>query len=250
VVAVVLLVVTLALSLTITRVATVALVLTGMSEEAAHFQARSAFYGVGFTTAESELVVNHPVRRRIVTLLMLLGNLGVATGMASVLGSILTTNSPEAWGENLRLLAAGLGLLLITARSRWLYRIMSGLVAWALRKWTTLDVNDYVALLNLSAGYTVIRLEVQRTEWLVGRMLGELNELCADVLVLGLQHPKGAFLGVPPRETRIDAGDSLVLYGPIEVLSQLSAMHSPAEQPQVLHFTVAQGTHESTEQFA
>jgi Trk-type K+ transport system membrane component len=81
--AIVLLVVSLTLALTITRVGTVALVLTGMSHDAAHFQARSAFYGVGFTTKESETVVNHPVRRRIVTLLMLLGNVGIATVVAA-----------------------------------------------------------------------------------------------------------------------------------------------------------------------
>jgi len=37
-----------------------------LSVEAAHFQARSALTGVGFTTSESELIVGHPARRRIV----------------------------------------------------------------------------------------------------------------------------------------------------------------------------------------
>ena len=41
-------------SLLVTRVATVALAATGLSQEAARFQARSAFSGVGFTTMESE----------------------------------------------------------------------------------------------------------------------------------------------------------------------------------------------------
>jgi hypothetical protein len=47
------------------RVATSALVMTGMARESARFQARSAFLGVGFTTGEAESVVDHPVRRRI-----------------------------------------------------------------------------------------------------------------------------------------------------------------------------------------
>ena len=45
------------LSLIILRVASEALILTGLSREAARFQARSAWTGTGFTTAESELVV-------------------------------------------------------------------------------------------------------------------------------------------------------------------------------------------------
>jgi len=53
----------LALSLVLTRVATVALAMTGLSHEVAKFQARSAFTGTGFTTREAENVVDHPVRR-------------------------------------------------------------------------------------------------------------------------------------------------------------------------------------------
>ena len=44
------------LSLLVTRIASVALVHTGLGREAARFQARSAFTGVGFTTSESETI--------------------------------------------------------------------------------------------------------------------------------------------------------------------------------------------------
>ena len=54
----------LAISLVTTRVAALVLERTGLSREIARFQARSAFTGVGFTTAEAESVVGHPVRRR------------------------------------------------------------------------------------------------------------------------------------------------------------------------------------------
>jgi hypothetical protein len=55
-----------AITLIVNRVGSIALVSTGLSAEVTHFQARSALTGVGFSTAESELIVNHPVRRRIV----------------------------------------------------------------------------------------------------------------------------------------------------------------------------------------
>lgn len=67
------LLIVLTLSILVTRIATVALAHTGLSRESAKFQARSAFTGVGFTTNESEKVVNHPIRRRILLLRMLLG---------------------------------------------------------------------------------------------------------------------------------------------------------------------------------
>ena len=72
-IAVISLLITLSLSLLVTRIGAMALMLTGMSRESARFEARSSFTGVGFTTQESESVVTHPVRRRIVMLMMLLG---------------------------------------------------------------------------------------------------------------------------------------------------------------------------------
>jgi hypothetical protein len=66
----------------ITRVATVALRTTALSYAAAQFQARSAFSGVGFTTTESEDIVSHPARRRVVLGLMTLSSAGVVTTLA------------------------------------------------------------------------------------------------------------------------------------------------------------------------
>jgi hypothetical protein len=45
----------------------------------AAFQAQSAFSGAGFTTQESETIVTHPLRRRIVRLLILLGSVGISS---------------------------------------------------------------------------------------------------------------------------------------------------------------------------
>jgi hypothetical protein len=56
----------LGLSLVITRLATVPLNISGLSWETAKFQARSTFTGTAFTTSESETIMNHPVRRKII----------------------------------------------------------------------------------------------------------------------------------------------------------------------------------------
>ena len=88
-IAIVSLLFTLTLSILITRVAAIALMMTGLSREVAAFQARSAFTGVGLTTSETETVVNHPVRRRIIMSLMLFGNLGIAAVVATSILSFL-----------------------------------------------------------------------------------------------------------------------------------------------------------------
>ena len=88
------------LSLLVTRIAAMALMFTGLSLEAASFQGRSVFSGVGFPTSESELIMNHPVRRKILMFLMLLGNIGIATVVATVIVSLLSTASSANWLRN------------------------------------------------------------------------------------------------------------------------------------------------------
>jgi hypothetical protein len=85
------------LSVLVTRVAGIALTLTGLPRETARFQAQSAFTGVGFTTREAESVTIHPDRRRIVLSLMLMGNAGIASAIAGLMISFLDPGgTPEA----------------------------------------------------------------------------------------------------------------------------------------------------------
>jgi len=226
--AIISLLVVLALSLLITRVATVALTLTGLSREAARFQARSAFSGVGFTTSESEQVVSHPVRRRIVLLLMLLGNAGVVSALASLVLSVISLERGPLW-PRLAALLGGVALLWWLAWSRWVDRWLSRLIRWALARWTTLDVRDYPALLNLSGGYKVAELQVKPGDWLAGKTLAEMRLRDEGVLVLGIQRADGTYIGAPRGWTEVRPGDTLILYGRAELLSELDRRCSGAE---------------------
>lgn len=88
----------LVVSILITRIATVALTHTGLSKKSSKFQARSAFTGVGFTTNESEKVVNHPVRRKILLILMILGNAGIISGITSlIIGFTDIEDGTDTW---------------------------------------------------------------------------------------------------------------------------------------------------------
>lgn len=199
-----------------------ALVLTGLSRESAKFQARSAFTGVGFTTSESESILNHPVRRRIIHLLMLVGNLGVAAVVAAMMASMLNAKGDQERGWTLLvLLAAGLLILWIASSSRWVERRLNIVITWALRKFSSLDVRDYVAVLNLQNGYAVTEMLVEERDWIANRTLVELNLPKEGVLVLGVQRSQDVYVGAPTATTKILAADVLVLYGPIERLEEL-----------------------------
>lgn len=219
----------LTLSILITRVATVALTLTGLSRESARFQARSAFTGVGFTTSESEAVVAHPVRRRVLMLLMLLGNAGIVTVVSSLIVTFLrvqTTGSPLL---AVLTLVLGVAALWWFAASRVVDRALSRVIGRALERYTRLDVRDYVSLLALDRDYCVTELEVQPEDWLANRRLEELKLREEGVSVLGIRRADGVYVGNPKGEAAVQPGDVLVLYGRQGVLAALDARRAGAE---------------------
>lgn len=217
------LLVALTLSLIITRVAAMALMFTGLSREAARFQARSAFTGVGYTTQESERTVNHPVRRQIIMMLMLLGNIGVATVVATMIVSVTSTTGATSNQRTtiLVILVCGLLLLWMVFNSRWVERHMNRVIAWALKRFTDLEVRDYVALLELSSGYAVSEMLVEPGDWLADKPLSQLRLSDEGILVLGIRPEKGDFHGTPRGEDVIHVGDTLVIYGDLDDIERL-----------------------------
>lgn len=211
------------ISIIITRIASVALTHTGMSRESARFQARSAFTGAGFTTNESEMVVNHPIRRRIVLFLMLLGNAGIVTAVSSL---ILTfVRQDQAGGGSLTMkiviLVAGLTLLWVLAMSRWVDRHISNLIDKFLNRYTQLDVTDYASILHLAGDYRLAELLVKPDDWLDGKSMLEAQLKDEGVIVLGIDRSNGKYVGTPMGGTRVYAGDTLVLYGRTKDLREI-----------------------------
>ncbi|HET7567173.1 MAG TPA: TrkA C-terminal domain-containing protein [Gaiellaceae bacterium] len=215
------------ISLIVTRVATVALIATGLSREMARFQSRSAFTGTGFTTTEAESVVNHPVRRRIVLALMLAGNAGLAAVVASLMLGF-TRGGGAATGWRVLELIAGLAVLLALARSRWVDRRLSPLIGRALSRWTDVPLRDYAGLLELDQGFRVLELAVRAEDWLAGRTLAELSLRDEGVVVLGIRRG-GGWIGVPDGSARLEAGDTLVLYGHADTVCALDDRRRGAE---------------------
>lgn len=147
--AVVSLIVVATIGLLITRIATVALTLTGMSLDHARFQARSAFTSTGFTTSEAEAIVSHPARRRVVMALMLMSSVGAVSVIAAL---ILTFGGVDSTSNGLArtaLIVGSLVALLWLFRNDTVDRALRRVIERLLRRFTDLEVRDYAALLHL-----------------------------------------------------------------------------------------------------
>lgn len=207
-------------SIIITRIATIALIQTGLARESARFQARSALSGVGFTTDEAERVVAHPVRRRIILALMLVGNVGVVGAVSTLLLTFLGEND---WSIAVKvgLLMSGLVVLWMLATNHWVDRWLSRITDWALRRWTDLDVRDYASLMHLAGEYRLGELEVEEHDWLSERSLAELGLREEGIIVLGVKRTDGSYLGAPNGDTVVHPGDNLILYGRAPALAEV-----------------------------
>ena len=220
------LLVALGLSLVITRLATTALTLTGLSTEAARFQARSAFTGTGFTTREAEQVVNHPVRRKINMLLMIVRSAGLVTIIISLMLSFVTPGGEDGRLMRLCWLLAGVAVLWAIASSNKINQYMTKVMEWALQKWTDLDTRDYAGLLKLSGEYSVMNLQIRENDWLCNQPLRETNLREEGVIVLGITRSDGSYVGVPRPETELEEGDTLVVYGRSRALQELDTRNA------------------------
>ncbi len=202
------------LSVLITKIASESLIHTGLSKEMARFQARSAFTGVGFTTRESESITNHPVRRKIIMALMLIGNIGIISALASLL--LTFVNISENKTANIlrvSIIAGSLIGLWLLSKSKWLEQLLAKIIKIALKKFTNLNIKDYVEILNLKNEYEISVINVNSDDWIANKRIKDLNLRKEGINLIGIQRKDGTYIGTPYGDTKIVKDDQLILYG-------------------------------------
>ncbi|WP_226483157.1 TrkA C-terminal domain-containing protein [Natrinema amylolyticum] len=214
------LIIIISLSMLVVRTGTVALTMTGLSEEVASFQSLSAYSGAGFTTDEAEEITAYPSRRKTVKMLMRLGNVGLVTTIASL---VISLADPVTRFRRLMILVAVCLLLLLLARSTWFNELLTPVIERTLSRSARFQLRDYTGLLNLDREYRVADFAVDEGEWLAGERLGDLELRSSEgVTVLGIEREDGTYIGAPSGEHRIHAGDRVIAYGQAERLRELA----------------------------
>lgn len=206
-------------SLLIVRIGAIALMLTGLSFDKAKFQALSAFTGTGFTTREAERVVNNSRRRKIVSLLMILGNAGIVTVIVTATSSFARVEGLQS-GLHLLALLAGLGLIFLIVRNT---SIAQRLEAFAEARMGRLKIFDdditVDELLHLSEGCGVVRVGLMENSPFVGQTLSEINAGLDHSCILGVERDR-EWLPTPKLIRKLMAQDHLVIYGRLEDLAK------------------------------
>ncbi len=210
-------------SFIVVRVAAVLLELTGLSEDVAMFQALSAFSGTGFTTKESENLVVHSSRRRIIQALIIMGNAGFTTSLASLILTFNGKASDEAF-RNLAYLLVGLIVIFFLLRARFTYTIIKRLTIKVLKRIRQKEYHDYHEILGLGKGFVISKIHIIEGSWMINRQLKDLKLDREGTLILSIEKQIGRkreFIGAPNGKTIIDLGDVLTCYGKPEAILSL-----------------------------
>ena len=193
----------LSLSVFLIRVASVALRVTGLADSSARFQALSAFTGTGFTTSEAESVVNYPIRRSIVTMLMIIGNMGLVTVLATIVVSMVRTDGDTtAVIAQLGWLLGSLAVLWFLMLNKRADQVLCSVIGGVLESTTFLGTRGFHRLLQVSDGYSVCEHPVAPHLLDDNGSVSESNLAALDLALLAIRAPEG------------EPVERLVLFGP------------------------------------
>lgn len=218
-------------SFVIVRIGAIAFQLTGLEWSLAKFQSLSCFSGTGFTTKEAELITGDPRRRRIASVLMVLGNAGlvtlVATG-ASALNPqqvLLTLFSESLLHFSIPLfLVPYVNLAVIIVASYAVYRLFKSLkfkrtltryLRKKILKQEFFKPVSFEELLLLTGGYGISRIEVCEGSPLIDKSLLESDLRKKDITVLAIIRDH-VTMPNPTAQATIHRGDELIAFGKLQ----------------------------------
>ncbi len=211
--------VTIFISFLVVRAAAIALMMTGLDRQRAVFQALSAFTGTGFTTKEAERVINHPLRRKIVSWLMILGNAGIVTVIITATSSFINIKG-SVLPIHAAIMIIGVLVIYKIATSKGFIKRWEGFIERKLIKLSHFEEEAIEDLLHFLEGYGLVQTIVKKGSPIAGLILSECKLCREDTMLIGIERDR-KWIPIPKLQEKIQEGDKLVLYGNLKKLSEI-----------------------------
>jgi hypothetical protein len=204
------LLITVMISFIVVRIGALALQLTGIEPEIARFQALSAFSGTGFTTTEAERVVRHRTRRRIITILIILGNAGLVAIMATLVASFTQVTGYGWFFARLGIIMIGIIIfyrLIITSRigNRILHSVRHPLMSQILK-----EAPPTEEIFNVGKDWGISLAMINKDSRIIGLSLADVSAQ-ENIQILALDRAD-EFIPKPDSDEKILEGDRLLVY--------------------------------------
>jgi len=197
-------------SFIVVRIGGFALQLTGIEPDVARFQALSAFSGTGFTTREAERVVGNRTRRRIVTILIILGNAGMVTVIATLVASFTQVSGYAWFFIRLAIIVGGIfGFYQLIIRSnvgqRILDRLQRPVINRILREAPAVE-----EIFHVEKDWAISLVMIKGSSNIIGLSVADITAE-EDIEVLAIDRA-GTYLTRPNWDEKIMEGDQLLVY--------------------------------------
>ncbi len=195
--------------------------ITGLDLNKSRFQIISILTHTGFTTRESELIVQHPLRRKLASILMLLSYVAQAS-LISLLINMISQDTQELLYTGLFLVIV-CGVIILMTRNKYMSSKFDKFVARIVQKRLVRQAQRPVdQVLKISPGYGVYEVLVEPESAIANQTLREakLNDLFIQVLKID----RGATtVDFPSADSVMQPGDVLIVYGKIRAIKELAA---------------------------
>lgn len=191
--------------------------LTGLKLEISRFQVISMMTGTGFTTGESELILGHPIRRKLAIFLILFG----AFSLAVIISSISNFLSDDLGVKEILFLALGIIFVLVILKLTFIQKILSNLFNKDMKKNIELgDLPIREVFLTDKKDY-ILNLHIYKESCLfhntINQVIKEHDQL--DIVILFI---KRGDLKIKKNiyHTKIHEGDQIYLFGDRGVIKE------------------------------
>lgn len=203
-----------AISVTIVRVASVILRHTGLPDHVSRLQSISAMSGAGFTTTESELIVNHPLRRRVITWLMIIGNLGFASVAATLIVTFVGKGgNPYAIAIQAVIILAVVGVTVFIVNNGKLDEWMCARIGKLVEANMDDDMEDRFDRLFLWENGQILARHVYAGEGAIH--VSDIKPDTSDhsIMILGAETRAGNLMGDELEEATVYTGAEFLVFG-------------------------------------
>ncbi|SCZ03778.1 TrkA C-terminal domain-containing protein [Alkaliphilus peptidifermentans] len=200
------------------EILSVALKVTGLDLEKARFQVVSMITHTGFTTRESELITQHPTRRKIALVLMLVSYVTTATLISVIVNAF--RNYRSFLNFTLFIAFALFIVLFLIRNKRVLYRL-EGIIEKQLSKQMKINskYKTVEEVLKLNDEYGVAEFVIEEGNELIGVTLEKSNLKRNFIQVLNIDRGSH-IIHFPKNNTLFRHGDKVIVYGQIEKISE------------------------------
>ncbi|WP_404357922.1 hypothetical protein LG291_05085 [Cytobacillus firmus] len=181
---------------------------TGLDKHIARFQVISMLTGTGFTTGESELIIDHPIRRRFGAFLILFG----AFSLAVIISAISSILSDEFFTAKISIVAAVLLVVIIILKMPKVRDCLSKKLEHELEEhYDFRDLPIREALLTDDTDHVLDYFIDEKCEF-NGKELGDIIDEDDDINVLFIQRGD-VKIRKERLVTKLQEGDHIILYG-------------------------------------